>query len=286
MKEKIALLNLSEAEKAKLPKFMASLAFVSADEIRETQAFLKTMDIIITTAHQASVLTNPLEELKRKISILEEVHVSDIYVQKPLMLNKNAIEIYKKVNYCIQNNISYKKDDGTYELFLFSEKEWQKRFNRESELVTSSENNELDQTLVTIEPVVEEKTTVIPFEPVQSEINELSLETESPVQEVIPFAPKAEDIYPDAMDIKDFIAQDIEETPTMSFASLETSVNKMHSEIEDFEPTSGLSEAKQDILNLKSQLNDYKSSLASSLEDEFVGFGDIEPETYGMGRAA
>lgn len=296
MEEKIALLNLSEAESAKLPKFMASLAFVTADEIKETQMFLATMDIIITTAHQASVLTNPLEELKRKISILEEVHVSDMYKQNPLMLNKNAIEIYKKVNYCIQNNVSYKKDDGTYESFLFTESEFQKKFNKESEVVTrievnqNLESNDLEQTLVTLDPLVEPTDP----EPVSVESQSVEVEETEIEKDVFSFGPQASDIYPDSVDIKEFMAQDakVEEAPTMNFASLEDSVSKMHSEIhgdmEDFEPkTEGLTEAKKDILNFKkTQLNNYKSSFASSLEDEFVGFGDIEPETYGMGRAA
>ena len=74
MEEKIALLNLSEAESAKLPKFMASLAFVTADEIKETQDFLKSKGVIITKAHEATIFTNSLDEIKRKFSILEEIH--------------------------------------------------------------------------------------------------------------------------------------------------------------------------------------------------------------------
>jgi len=278
MEEKIALLNLSEAEIVKLPKFMASLAFVTKDEISLTKEFLSSKGITITQAHEITIFANPLDEIKRKFSILEEVHVSDIYIQNPIMLNKNAIEIYKKVNYCIQNNVPYKKEDGTYEQFLFSESEWQKVFNKDAK---KEELSNLDQTLITIDPVIE------------SSQLELTQELENPeLEESVAINPALE-VYPNAVDIKDYMATDeISEDPTMTFASLEDSVNKMHSEMEDFEPsTDSLTEAKKQILEFQQeQLENYKksfaSNLASNLDDEFVGFGDIDPESYSMGRAA
>ncbi|MBE6156154.1 MAG: hypothetical protein E7161_00195 [Firmicutes bacterium] len=272
MEKKIALLNINDAELAKLPKFMASLTFVTADEMSAILDFLKSKGVVITLAHELTIFANALEDIKRKFSILEEVHAIDIYIQNPIMINKNAIEIYKKINYCIQNSVPYKKEDGTYEPFLFSESEWQKKFNKDAELIASAEpNRALGESVVTLEPVITSEQVVIPFEPV------------SQVSEEPRKAPQ-DDRY---MDIQEFMSSPEEIQPTtLNFASLKDSVSKMHTELNGISAqASSLASERKKLENQYANLSLYKDSLAQELADDFVGFDEIEPD-YRTRRAA
>ena len=111
--EKLSLLNLNEKEEKKAKeKFMATLSLVSENELRERLDFLKSKNVEITKAKEIKVLAIPVEELSKKFSILDEIHETDLYISEPSTLSLNVIDIYKKIKYCIQNNIEYKWEVG------------------------------------------------------------------------------------------------------------------------------------------------------------------------------
>ena len=168
--EKLDLLNLSEEEKGKArEKFLSTLALVSEDELREVLSYLVTQGIEITKAREIKIVSNSKDEISKKFDILGEIHENELYRNDPLLLNKNVIDIYKKIKYCIQIGKSYKKADGSYEPFLFNENSWEQEINREN--VTISDTEDLDDKLITVEPIVEN-------EPVIKEFGETDIEND------------------------------------------------------------------------------------------------------------
>jgi len=132
--EKVDYLNLEEVERKKVINlFLQDLYLISEKELEERVSFLKSKGVAITKAGELKVLTISLEELSKKFSILDEIHETDIYKQGPTLLCRNVIDIYKKIMFCIQAGKSYKREDGTYESFLFSEMAWKNEFNKEVE---------------------------------------------------------------------------------------------------------------------------------------------------------
>ncbi len=152
LKEKLKMFHFSDEENKKATeKFLVALSLVSEDDIKEI-ATLKSKGIEITHARDIKVLTISKEELAKKISILEEIGEVAIYSQDPSLLCRNVIDIYKKIKYCRQIGKPYKKEDGTYEAFLFNESAWQKAFNNVDELDVNAANNKIEEDIVTIEP--------------------------------------------------------------------------------------------------------------------------------------
>ncbi len=129
--EKLEMLDLTEEEKekAKSGKFLVSLALVSDEDFKNSLGALKSAGVRITKARDIKVTTNSSEDISKKFSILGEIHETDLYLQSPGMINRNVIDIYKKIKYCIQLGKAYKREDGTYEPFLFNELLWQKEFS-------------------------------------------------------------------------------------------------------------------------------------------------------------
>ena len=270
IEDKLSLLvDLNEKEKniAK-EKFLATLALVTYDELKEVVDYLASKGIIITKARYLKVLGIPKNEIIRKISILEELHETNIYVQDPSKLSSNVIDINKKIKYCIQNGISYKKEDGTYESFIFSEKAWQERTQKIPNAEAKEVSSVLDETLVSIAPVIEETNSLDLKSMIEEPLNKES--------EIIPFSPILEDDS-NVIDIKEF--QMTEENPIMTFDALQNDVAKMQEELGTIE------NQKTTLEEEKARLKAYQDSLAK----EFVGFDDFDFEnsdSFGMGRVA
>ena len=107
--DKIALLNFDEKEEKKVrEKFIATLSLISEEEMKERLDFLRSRNVILTKAKEVRILVVPIDELIKKFSILNEIHETDLYVSDPITLSLNVIDIYKRIKYCIQNNIEYK----------------------------------------------------------------------------------------------------------------------------------------------------------------------------------
>lgn len=224
--EKLNLINLPEEEKEKaLEKFLVSLSLVSEEDLRNVLSYLLTQGITITKAREIKVLSNSKDEISKKISILGEIHETDIYHQDPLLLNKNVIDIYKKIKYCIQIGKAYKKADGTYEPFLFSESLWQQEISEVKNFGEDSISNSLEDNLVTVATVVEE--------PIMDSFNSFNASTK----------PETEPVD--------------EEAKTTNFADIRQ--------------------------QLEAQLKELDALKAGN---EVISFGDFEPETYEMRRAA
>lgn len=128
--EKLEMLDLTEEEREKAKgKFLASLSLVGDEEFRSSVAALEKEGVRITKARDIKVTTNSSEDISKKFSILDEIHETELYRQNPSLINRNVIDIYKKIKYCNQLGKPYKREDGTYESFLFNELLWQKEFN-------------------------------------------------------------------------------------------------------------------------------------------------------------
>ncbi len=129
LKEKLDLFkDLSEEEREKVEnKFMPSLAYVNYDELEKGLAFLKSQNVYITKAREVKVMT--LENFAQKFDILREVNATDLYSQNPEALIWDALDLFKKIKYCLQSKHEYKNPDGTYKSFLFNAKEWGEEFS-------------------------------------------------------------------------------------------------------------------------------------------------------------
>lgn len=179
--EKLALLNLSNEERKKVEdKFLATLSLVSIEELKNVLGLLQENGIYITKAREVKVLGNTKEEISKKFSILNELGEISLYKQDPTKINFNVIDVYKKVKYCKQVGISYKKEDGTYEDFLFNEVLWQQKVNMEE--VNTQSYPKVEEEIITMAPEVA---------PVQddkyTDINEyMKMDTERVIEEAKP----------------------------------------------------------------------------------------------------
>lgn len=244
--EKLDLLMLSKDERTKAEeKFLATLALVSDEELREVTSYLSTQGVQIAKAREIKVVANSKDEIAKKFSILSEIHETDIYKQDPGRINHNVIDVYKKIQYCKQIGKPYKKEDGTYETFLFDEALWQQVAGREEAPVATPQ---------TFTPAEEE---IITFAP---EVTP-AIEPEEPSKVEPAISPVDDSKY---MDIKDYMAasEDMEalEAKTTNFATI-----------------------RQELEGQLAELDALRNDL--NFSDE-ISFTDLEPESYGMGRAA
>lgn len=151
--EKLELLNLSKEERKKVEdKFLATLALVSIEELQEIINLLQANGIYITKAREIKVLGNSKEEITKKFSILKELGEVAIYKQDPTKINYNVIDVYKKIQCCKQIGKSYKKEDGTYENFLFNEGLWQLATVKQEETIPAF--NQVEEEIVSMTPEV------------------------------------------------------------------------------------------------------------------------------------
>jgi len=259
LKSKLDLLNLSEEERVKVQtKFLATLSLISEKELKDELDFLSSKGVRITKAKEIKVLAEPVANLVKKFSILSEIHEEEIFVQDPSKLARNAIDIYKKVNYCKQVGKVYKKEDGTYEHYLSNEKDWNKEFNKENELV-------IDSPIQTIEEDITLESSIAP-----------EIVSEPVVDNIVSF-----NDYVEPQVIEEAKENDFEKTIRLE---LDGALNDdlIHQDVTKF--TDDIEEKTEaQIINFqqaKSELEDLKSQLAE------ISFNDLEPETYGMGRVA
>ncbi len=237
MRDKLDLLMLNNDEKLKIEeKFLATLSLISFEELREVQAYLQKEGVNITKAREIKVLANSKDEIAKKFSILNEIHETDIYRNDATMINRNVIDIYKKIQYCKQIGKKYRREDGTYEPFLFSEKLWQEAVSKSPVMNIEEVNTHLEES-PKIEGLVKEEVKSEPEEAIDT------------------------DKY---MDIKEYNNQnhDIDEldAKTTDFATIRKELEGQLAEL--------------DALSNGIEFNDE------------ISFADLEPESYGMGRAS
>lgn len=280
IKEKLDLLSLSEKErKIAEEKFLACLSLVTYEELKDIVDYLSSKNVTITKARQLKVLTNLKNDISRNFDILGEIHETAIYEQDPSKISSNVIDINKKIKFCIQNGIQYKKEDGSYEQFLFSEKAWQEKIAKETEITRETANPLMDESIVSIDPVTDIPVAEEPVVENNQTFSELVIQ--NPVQpETIPFSAKLDEDN-NIMDLKEFQKTEEVAPMNMSFDNLTSSVERMQSELGSIESQ------KNTLEQEKASLKAYQDSLAS----QFVGFDDLDFEQYrddnlGMGRAA
>ncbi len=346
--EKLNLLNLPEEEKKKAYKFYADLALVSDEQLNDNVTYLKAQGVEIAKARDIKVLCNSKEELAKKFSILHEIGETDIFVQNPKLLNHNVIDIYKRINYCKQENIEYKDENG-YKNFLFSEDKFKELYNKKDEVkeekieVPDITLEKVEEPKVEVEPPVVEETVeeavaqdtteeVKEETPQVEEVTEEVKEEENapeekveepPVEEVKEESPVTEEkeepkeevqeekveITPDDKDVYEQLNGDAT-IPNIDFSSIfeepeEKTIDiqpvKEDINLDDFitinEDIKDLEAKTTSFADIKNEVN--RSELKDELEKELakleelkskteeeISFQDIEPESYGMGRAA
>ena len=105
---KLDLLELNDKErKVAKEKFLVTLSVVSYEEMQRIVDFLKLKDIHITKARELKVLCNDFSEITKNYSIIESINEVDLYKEDPIRLNNNALDIYKRIKYCMQIGMSY-----------------------------------------------------------------------------------------------------------------------------------------------------------------------------------
>lgn len=164
LSEKIALFeDLSEDEKTKLKeKFIVTLTLIPYDDMHKIYDYLKEQGVKITRASYIKVFCNQLYEITKKFDILKEINETGLYLENPIRINNNVIDIYRRIKYCRQNDIPY-KDGNKYEKFLFSEVDFQNMVKgrvpennfeqNENILINNEKNNEE----IILEPANDEK---------------------------------------------------------------------------------------------------------------------------------
>ncbi len=242
IKAKLDLLELSEKErKFAIEKFLVSLSEVTYDDLKKIVDFLKEKGIHLTKAREIKILANDYNDIIKNFSIIESVNELGLYREDPLRINKNALDIFKKIKYCIQVGKPYKKEDGSYEKFLFSEAEWQKVFNLNSESVTVSSPSKTET--VTSEDTTEYSND---FDYAAFSIND---------EDIVTVVPPRDEVQSETVDA----------TRDLDLSS----VSAKRKELE------GLKE------NLKESFESQFVNFDSSLNDDpMISFDDIEPETY------
>ena len=247
LKEKLDMLELSPAERKKAQeKFLATLSLISVEELKEVLEFLASRGIFIKNAREIKVLANTKEEILKKYNILEEVKEVGLYKQDPSKINFNVIDVYKRIQQCKQMNMPYKKEDGSYEKFLFSEGLWQEVVAKEANLnIVSPVTPSIEEEIVTVDPIVP------PVEPIKEE---------------------TDDKY---MDIQEYIASSIEEEPVEEKT---TTFDVISSELEEQE----LRKNVEDLIASKESLQDFKRELENMYADE-ISFDDLSDADFTEG---
>ena len=265
--EKLDMLDLNEEEKVKaIEKFSATFGILTDEEYKEAVEYLKSQGILITKAKNVKVISNCRENIVKKINIIGDIHETDIYRQDPSKLSYNEdLKLYQRIQRCKQTGIQYKKEDGTYEKFLFDEKEWQQVNSKEKEPIIAP------PTFTTVEPEIQalepNDNKIVDMQDFMVEDNEIKgLEPDNidfKFEEVAEVQPPidADNKY---IDIKDYMAADNDmedlEAKTTNFATIRK-------------------ELEGQLAELDALRND------PDFGDE-ISFADLEPESYGMGRAA
>ena len=243
LREKLDLLNLSEEERKKAEtKFLASLEFVSGEEIKDVLDFLNSKGITINKAREIKVITNPVDKLAKNIDFVENVNELGAYKEDPNRMSGNGLDIFKKVKYCTSNGIPYKNEDGTYKQLLFNESLFQQEVSPNPEVGNIPKLEDLavpnNEEIVTFEPPV-----ITPTENLNENLNE-QLKADNEI----------------------------------SFDNYMNATNDM----QDIEAkTTDFTKIREDLAKQLAELDNYKN-----MGYEEISFGDIEPESYGMGRAA
>lgn len=221
--EKLALLNLPKEERKKVEdKFLATLALISVEELQNIINLLGNNGIYISKAREIKVLGNTKEEIVKKFDILRELGEISIYKQDPTKINYNVIDVYKKVQYCKQIGKSYKKEDGSYEKFLFDEGLWQQTISKQ-EVVTPTFN-----------PVEEEIITMAPeISPIVEKVEEPNDTKYTDIQEYIANSANMNDGVLEPTPTTFDVIQD--ELETQNIENNITRLNENRKELEDFQ---------------------------------------------------
>ena len=257
LSDRLSYLNLSDEESQKaISKFLATLGMLEYAEFIEVINRLNHYKIEITRAKDIKVIANGLDNIEKKINILDGIHEVDVYRQDPSRLNCNEVlKLYQRIQKCKQSGIKYKREDGTYENFLFDERLWQQQLKGKIEEVIAPPTFKLsEEDMVTLEP--DNTPLNIPEEPV---------------------VPVVDEVY---MNIEDYVAQPEIEEPEAHTTTFEVvSDGIVAQNLED--SISKLANDKKTLENFQQQLSELDTLKNQSDFGEEISFDDLEPDSFG-----
>lgn len=259
--EILNLCDLSPKEQKKATeKGLAAISLVNKREAADVVGYLRIYGIKITKFKEIKVLLETKENVVNRIKTLNDINEIDVYKEDPRRLLSDANDIKMKIEYCRENHIDYKNENG-YETFLFNEKMWQEKVSSATRVVNDTPSLEepfrmpsVPEPVVDISPIttVEEvKTDSLPINEVSQ--NEYNITFDDEIKE-------------ESVDLGNVIDEDIKDidSKVTSFADIK---KELEAEL-----------ASLDVLR-----NDNNNDF-----DDVISFEDFDAEEYevGRGRAA
>ncbi len=269
-------LNFNEEERKRtIEKFYVTLQHVDL----EVLDYITNKGVDIKRGHELKALTMPLSDIKKDFDFIEAIHEAGLYVEKPLRLCLNPVDIYKRIGYCNANGIQYKDENGKYELFLFNRNLWQevlknRGLGEEVSSPTPAEDFNLEpfvpSDLPKEEPVLEE---VAP----SSESHEEEVKEEPKVIENDLYSP---DVVPEIDGLKEINIGDAHHDNTLLDHSL-TDIGAEPTVDEVMNEYSKVEAATTDFQSIRADLEKQLNALNDLGHDiDFSKYDDMNPSVY------
>lgn len=135
--------NFKDRDNAQVEKFMVSLALADPACVE----LLRKYNVELTKSSQFIVLTQDPKTLTQALELAQKMDFLNAYKADPKRLCQSVTHVIKRMSKCDAMGIPYKKEDGRFESFIFSER----RFNE----MLSAEKPESKNENVVVKEVTE-----------------------------------------------------------------------------------------------------------------------------------
>lgn len=112
--------NFKDRDNAQVEKFMVSLALADPECVE----LLKKYNVELTKSSQFIVLTQDPKTLTQALELAQKMDFLNAYKADPKRLCQSVTHVIKRMSKCDAEGISYKKEDGRFENFIFSERKF------------------------------------------------------------------------------------------------------------------------------------------------------------------
>lgn len=110
--------NFKDRDKLQTEKFMVSLALGDSECLK----ILNSYGVVLTKSSQFIVLTQDAKTLTQELELAKKMDFLDAYKTDPKRLCQAVTNVIKRMAKCDAMGVSYKKEDGRFENFIFSER--------------------------------------------------------------------------------------------------------------------------------------------------------------------
>ena len=115
--------NFKDKDRAQLEKFLTSLSLANEN----TLEILQQYEVVLSKSSQLKVLTIDPKTITQTLELANKMSFIDAYKENPARLCQQVTAIISRMAKCDANGVSYKKEDGTFENFLFSKREFDQK---------------------------------------------------------------------------------------------------------------------------------------------------------------